>query len=59
MLKKWRKFAAIVKGLVMELTDQSAYQRHLLAHGVSHSPAEWRRFSDKKWEAGSKKAKCC
>ena len=54
-----KTFWEILKGLVRELTDQNAYQRHLAAHGVPHSPEEWRRFCDHKWEAGAKRPKCC
>ncbi|HLW75324.1 MAG TPA: hypothetical protein VKS01_00040 [Bryobacteraceae bacterium] len=54
-----KAFFEILKGIVLELTDQAAYRRHLAAHGVKDSPEEWRRFSDQKWEAGSKRAKCC
>lgn len=54
-----RSFWAILKGLIAELTDQNAYQRHLAAHGVTDSPAEWRRFSDHKWAASAKRPKCC
>jgi hypothetical protein len=52
-------FWGVIKGLLMELTDQAAYQRHLVAHGVKDSPAEWRKFSDHKWNAGAKRPKCC
>jgi hypothetical protein len=55
----WTQFWAIVKGLMMELTDQAAYQRHLAAHGLVHSGETWRHFSDHKWNAGAKRPKCC
>lgn len=49
----------IMRGLVNELTDQSAYQRHLQAHGAVHSPAEWRRFQDECWTAKARRGRCC
>jgi hypothetical protein len=45
--------------LLREIADQNAYARHLAAHGVKHSGAEWRRFSDARFEAKYQKAKCC
>ena len=51
----WR----ILKGLALELSDQSAYQRHLVAHGAVHSAEEWRRFSDARMKRKYSNAKCC
>ncbi len=45
--------------LLKEIGDQNAYQRHLAAHGVTDSPAEWRRFSDERFRQKYAKAKCC
>ncbi len=36
-MKRLRAFARIVTGLLKELSDESAYQRHLSAHGREHS----------------------
>ncbi|HWR51990.1 MAG TPA: hypothetical protein VN428_12835 [Bryobacteraceae bacterium] len=52
-------FAAIVMGLLRELSDESAYARHLAAHGRNHSAAEWRRFSDHRLQAKYVRPKCC
>ncbi len=54
-----RNLAAIVRGILDELTDQRAYQLHLDAHGVVHSPDEWRRFCDAQWLARSRRGRCC
>jgi hypothetical protein len=54
-----RSFARIVIGLLGELSDESAYQRHLAAHGRTHSPEEWRRFSDCRLKAKYLRARCC
>jgi len=51
--------AQIISGVVAELSDQNAYQRHLTAHGTTHSPQEWRRFQDQHAAAGSRRPKCC
>ena len=51
----WR----IVVGLAKELSDESAYERHLAAHKRSHSPEEWRRFSEERLRARYMRAKCC
>ena len=54
-----KKFFKILRGILDELTDQNAYRRHLLAHGAEHSPEEWRRFSDERYQAKSTRARCC
>jgi hypothetical protein len=54
-----KSFLEILRGIIDELTDQSAYRRHLLAHGATHSAEEWRKFSDERWRARSTRARCC
>ena len=49
----------LVMGLLRELADQNAYERHLAAHGVVHSGAEWRKFSEERLRARYMRAKCC
>jgi uncharacterized short protein YbdD (DUF466 family) len=51
----WR----ILVGIARELSDESAYARHLRVHGVEHSPAEWRKFFEYRANAKYKRAKCC
>jgi len=51
--------AQIISGIVAEISDQNAYQRHLAAHGAVHSPNEWRRFQDEHAAANSRRARCC
>jgi hypothetical protein len=48
-----------MSGVISELSDQNAYQRHLAAHGAIHSPEEWRRFQDEHGAAQSRRARCC
>jgi hypothetical protein len=54
-----RRIAAGVVQLLREIADENAYARHLAAHGVTHSPAEWRKFSDERFRRKYQRAKCC
>jgi hypothetical protein len=55
----WAALADIVRGILGELSDQTAYDRHLKAHGTVHSPEQWRRFQDQRWAAKSRRGRCC
>ena len=55
MKRAWALFV----GLMRELSDQNAYARHLTSHGVPHSGAEWRKFSEERLRAKYSRAKCC
>ena len=46
-------------GILREIADENAYARHLAHHGVTHSAAEWRRFSEHRLRAKYARAKCC
>ena len=59
MSRAWKEFVRIVAGVIAELSDQKAYQRHLTAHGAVHSPEQWRRFQDENAAAQSRRPKCC
>jgi hypothetical protein len=48
-----------LKALANELSDQTAYRRHLEHTGRSHSACEWRRFSDGRHQRKYRNAKCC
>ena len=54
-----RGLFAFLLRLLRELSDESAYQRHLAAHGRAHSSAEWRRFQDARISSRYRQAKCC
>jgi hypothetical protein len=54
-----RSFFRTVLALLREIGDENAYQRHLKAHGRTHSPEEWRRFADERFRAKYARAKCC
>jgi len=45
--------------ILREIGDQNAYARHLAAHRLKPSGAEWRRFSDARFRAKYQNAKCC
>lgn len=55
----FRKFTARLLELLREIGDENAYARHLAAHDVAHSAAEWRKFSDERFQAKYQRAKCC
>jgi len=59
MIAFFRAAARVFSGILAELSDQNAYRRHLQAHGMVHSPDEWRRFQDQHAAANSRRAKCC
>ncbi len=59
MSKRLQTAGRLLLGLLKELSDQSAYERHLAAHGRPHSPEEWRRFSDARLQARYGRPKCC
>jgi hypothetical protein len=54
-----RDVAHILSGIFQELSDQRAYRTYLEWHGLAHSPAEWRRFSDQRWAAQARRGRCC
>jgi hypothetical protein len=58
-MRQLREVGRILIGLLRELSDENAYQRHLAAHGRPHSGDEWRRFCDHRLRAKYQRAKCC
>jgi hypothetical protein len=54
-----RRIGSFILALLRELSDESAYRRHLEARGRSHSAEEWRRFSEERLRAKYQRAKCC
>lgn len=53
------RLLGITVGLLRELSDENAYQRHLQLTGHVHSAAEWRTFSDRRHRRKYQNAKCC
>ncbi len=58
-MKPVRILAGYVMALLRELSDQTAYERHLRAHGAAPSAEEWRRFSEERFAARFTRPKCC
>jgi hypothetical protein len=58
-MSRLRRFGGFVMALLRELADESAYQRHLDAHGRRASAKEWRRFSEERLRARFSRPKCC
>ncbi len=54
-----RRMAAYIVALARELSDESAYARHLQMTGHAHSAGEWRAFIDGKHKRKYQNAKCC
>jgi len=54
-----RGLLAALRGIIAELSDESAYRRHLECHGRSHSGEEWRRFCEERHRRKYSQAKCC
>lgn len=54
-----KRFFEILRGILDELSDQTAYRRHLAAHGAAHSGEEWRNFCDERYRKKSARARCC
>ena len=54
-----RAFWRTCWGILREISDQNAYQRHLRFHGRTHTAAEWRKFCDARFRRKYARAKCC
>ncbi len=58
-MKRLGRLGRFVMALLRELSDESAYRRHLEAHGRRHSREEWKRFSEERLRARYVRPKCC
>ena len=54
-----RTFWRTVLGILREIADEGAYQRHLQFHGREHSGEEWRKFHEARLARKYLRAKCC
>jgi hypothetical protein len=54
-----RRIAAYFVALARELSDETAYARHLQLTGHPHSAQEWRSFIDNKHRRKYTNPKCC
>jgi hypothetical protein len=58
-MRRLRSFAQLAWRLLRELSDESAYQRHLSFHGTESSHEEWRRFSEERLRSKYTRPRCC
>jgi hypothetical protein len=58
-MNRMREFLRVLWGILRELSDENAYQRHLKLRGAEHSAEEWRRFSECRFNAKYRRARCC
>jgi hypothetical protein len=58
-MKTLRRMFSLLSALARELSDESAYARHLEFTKRSHSVAEWKAFSDGRHRRRYQNAKCC
>jgi hypothetical protein len=58
-MRSIRRFFSYFVALARELSDESAYARHLQMTGHEHSASEWKAFSDRKHRCKYENAKCC
>jgi uncharacterized short protein YbdD (DUF466 family) len=54
-----RSLAQLVWRLLRELSDETAYQRHLSLHHAQSSPEEWRHFSEERLRSKYTRPRCC
>lgn len=59
MIGHLRAFLGILVGILREIGDENAYQRHLSSGGLIHSGSEWRRFSEERLAAKFTRPRCC
>jgi hypothetical protein len=58
-MTRLKRLARLLLAIARELGDETAYARHLAAHGRKHSREEWKRFSDEKLGARFSRPRCC
>jgi hypothetical protein len=55
----FRQLLRFTLNLLRELSDESAYRRHLTTGELTHSREEWRNFHTRRLAAKYSRAKCC
>ena len=58
-MKELGVFLRLILGILRELGDENAYQRHLALRDRKHSREEWQRFHRERLETKYQRAKCC
>ena len=54
-----RSLVRLLIALLQELSDETAYKRHLAAHGMEHSGNAWRHFSSERFNSKFIRPRCC
>ncbi|MCC7174029.1 MAG: hypothetical protein IT159_02445 [Bryobacterales bacterium] len=54
-----KRLLRVIFGLLKELSDESAYRRHLAAHNLRDSREAWRDFSNARFQKKFSNPKCC
>jgi hypothetical protein len=58
-MSRFMAFFRIVRGILREISDETAYERHLAIHKRAPSGDEWRRFSEERLKQKYQRARCC
>jgi hypothetical protein len=58
-MARFKALCSIILGILREIGDETAYERHLASHGRAHSGAEYRRFAECRLRLKYQRAKCC
>ena len=58
-MARFKALCSIILGILREIGDETAYERHLASHGRIHSGAEYRRFAECRLRQKYQRAKCC
>jgi hypothetical protein len=54
-----KELLRFLRSLARELSDETAYERHLKWHKRAHSRQEWKTFSDARLARKYQNGKCC
>lgn len=52
-------FSALIRAILSEIFDESAYQRYLARHALANSPSSYRGFLREASSNPRPKARCC
>jgi hypothetical protein len=58
-MKQLKRFCALFRSFLREISDENGYARHLELTGKTHSGEEWRAYIDRRHNRKFKNAKCC
>jgi hypothetical protein len=58
-MKRLQRVAILLRDLLREISDESAYQRHLTSRHRLHCRREWQQFQDQRLQSKFIRPKCC